>query len=126
MLECRSMQKHLLNDANLLTSELIAKINLAYQEAEQAIASSFTKAPKVDVIFAVAPEWKIPYTGFGGRTFSKHCLLIALNPEKEIKQTDLKYTLCHEINHLMRVQTLGERAFFSGYPDGWHCCRGLS
>lgn len=108
------MQKHLLNSANLLTNDLIAKINAAYQEAERAIVAAFAKAPQADIVFALAPEWTIPNTGFGGRTFSPHLLLIALNPAEEIKQADLKYTLCHEINHLIRVQALGERAFFSG------------
>lgn len=108
------MQKHILNDSNTLNKEVVSKINIAFLEAKQLVEKSFGLVFGVDVVFALAPEWIIPELGFGARVFSSHFILISLDSLNKFDKNEMKYSICHEINHVIRVQALGEKSFFIG------------
>ena len=59
-------------------------------------------AGDIEVHVVDAPDECIPEMGLGGYAFGPHSLVLAVDPEHDIRPSDVLSTLVHEIHHAMR------------------------
>jgi uncharacterized protein YjaZ len=54
-----------------------------------------------------APDECIPEVGLGGSTYGPHSIVLAVDPDRDIRPSDVLSTLVHEIHHAMRWRGSG-------------------
>lgn len=81
--------------------------------ADEVIAdvAEVISVPNVDIFVADLPHHAMEETGVAGRTLTKHCVRISIDPESEEVQNNLekrvKSSIAHELHHCSRWDQIG-------------------
>ncbi len=82
-------------------------------------------ASDVDVHVMAAPDECIPQWGVGGFTHGPHAVLVAVDPDHDVRREHVVSTVVHELHHAVRWQgpgcgtSLGERLVSEGLAEAF-------
>jgi uncharacterized protein YjaZ len=93
---CELVVKH-----SARTRRVLGVLEDPFQEARDLCADRLG-AGDIEVHVVDAPDECIPEMGLGGYTYGPHSIVLAVDPDHDIRPSDVLSTLVHEIHHAMR------------------------
>lgn len=100
-------------------------------ERAREICARHLGAEGIEIHVIDAPDECIPEWGLGGSAYGPHSIVLAVDPDHDIRASHVYSTLVHEIHHAIRWRgpgcgtTLGERLVSEGLAQAFeHECTG--
>jgi len=97
----------ILNANGQLNEKQLALIKSAHNKALERTEKELGRLPNTDIVFLHNPEYVIPEIGVSGETYNAHTIMMWLDKEFDFTEEDVTRTLCHELNHTVRMKELG-------------------
>lgn len=101
------------------TQRVLPSLVEPFKQAREACVEHLG-AEGIEIHVIDAPDECIPEWGLGGSAYGPHSVVLAVDPDRQIRPPDVFSTLVHEMHHVMRWRgpgcgsTLGERLVSEG------------
>lgn len=109
----------LIANSNGTLDKQLAKIKSSFERASKTVSNKIN-LDKVDVICIDDKSMVIPEIGIGGYTPSRHVSYLYIDGPKQIEESEIYNTLCHELHHAKRYDgpSYGDTLFDSMVFEG--------